>query len=134
MSIGSGSGVIDKAWTDALIKQIRAETTINRDYNVPLAAGSSKDGKTIYIDRSIPTTFDRYVSVHEFVEKRLLDGGIAYAPAHAAATAAELACVKDDGVSIDDYDSFFDRWEKVAARHKLGDGTPPDLETRPYEE
>ena len=70
----------------------------------------------------------------EFVEKALLDTGMPYLPAHAAATATEIACAKDDGIDIDAYDAFFDRWEKVAARHKLGDDTPPDIETKPYTE
>jgi hypothetical protein len=134
VSIGHGSGVIDKAWTDRLVAQISRETTINRDYNVPLAGGISNDGKTIYIDRAIPDDYDAYVSVHEFVEKRLLDAGIDYLPAHAAATATELAAVQDDGIDIDKYDAFWDKWEKVAAKHKIGQDTPPDLEMKPYAE
>jgi hypothetical protein len=144
VSIGSGSGVIDRAWTDALVKQILSECTINRDFNVPLGAGSSQDGQTIYIDKSIPNSYkqkggavvpsDHYVAVHEYVEKRLLDAGIKYLPAHASATATELAAVQDDGFDVNQYDTFFDKWLKVAAKHKLGDDTPPDLELKPYEE
>jgi hypothetical protein len=134
VSIGHGSGVIDKAWTDRLVAQVRAETTLNRDYNVPLAGGISTDGKTIYVDKAIPDDYDDYLRVHEFVEKRLLDSGIDYLPAHAAATAAELAAVEDDGIDIDEYDRFWDRYEKVAAKHKIGQDTPPDLEMKPYTE
>ena len=134
VSVGHGSGVIDTAWTDALVAHIRAKVTIDRSYNVPLAGGISQDGRTVYVDRAIPDDYDPYLAVHEFVEKQLLDAGIPYLPAHAVATAAELAAVKDDGIDVDDYDAFWDRWEKVAAKHQLGDDTPPDIEKKPYTE
>lgn len=134
MSIGHGSGKIDKAWTDAALAFIKSNCRIDRSYNVPLAGGISQDARTVYIDQAIPDTYDAYVAVHEYVEKRMLDAGMDYLPSHAIATAAEIACVQDDGIDVNEYDRFWQRWEKVAARHKLGDNTPPDLETKPYEE
>jgi len=144
VSIGHGSGVIDKAWLDKLIADIEQQTMFDHTYNVPLAGGSSKDGKTIYMDQAIPTTYTqrggaivdvtRYLRVHEYVEKRLIDAGNGYLASHGAATAVELAALQDDGYDVGQYDAFWSKWEKVAAKHKLGDGTPPDLELKPYEE
>ena len=49
-----------------LAKQYRARTytrvrrcTVNIDYDVPWLANRSKDGKTVYIDRHIPTTLPK---------------------------------------------------------------------------
>lgn len=127
MSVGHGSGVIDRAWSDALDADIQRKVTINRNYNVPLAAGISADGKTVYIDHRIPPIYDRYLIVHEYYEWLGLEQGFAYLPAHGAATAVEITTAENDKVDISKYDKFFDKWCKVTARTAWGDNTPPDM-------
>jgi len=144
MSVGHGSGIIDKAWTDELVEHILADFRFDHSFNIPLAGGSSQDATTVYMDKAIPLGYVQrdgkevpawhYLCVHEAVEKWLLDAGLPYLPAHAAATAVEIAAVENDGYDVNQYDAFWSKQEKVAARHNLGDGTPPDLETKPYEE
>jgi hypothetical protein len=144
MSVGHGSGVIDKAWLDQAIADVEKSTTFNHVFNIPLGGGSSKDGKTIYMDASIPASYQqrggqqvdvtKYLRLHEWTEKRLLDAGMTYLPAHGIATAAEIAAVQDDGLDVNQYDSFWTKQLKVAAKHELGDGTPPNLELAPYQE
>lgn len=152
MSIGQGSGDIDRKWLDTLIRFVTTYRKFNHVFNVPLAGGSSMDNKVTYEDQAIPTEYTqtggqkveawKYLSVHEFIEKILIDAFIkmgfpeneVYLPAHGAATAVELAAVQDDGLDVKQYDRFWGQWEKFAAKHELGDGTPPNLELAPYKE
>jgi len=144
VSIGQGSGEIETGWTDGLITWLLEHFRFDHTFNVPLGGGSSPDGNVLYLDKAIPINYVqrndarvpawRYLCVHEGVEKMLLDNGVPYLPAHACATAIELACVADDKFDVAQYDTFWNAQLKVAAQHKLGDGTPPDIEMAPYEE
>jgi hypothetical protein len=77
--------------------------TLDRKHDIPYLAGYSKDGKTIYIDRHMPSSFrydgrdintDRYLILHEEVEKTLIDRlNLHYLHAHQIATRAEQAAV-----------------------------------------
>lgn len=139
MSIGSGT--VKKSWADQAVADATARAFV-QTFNVPLAGGISKDAKTVYMDKAIPRTYTqrdgkvvpvwKYLCVHEFTEKCLLDAGWSYDPAHALATFAEEGCVKADGYDTAQYNAFWDDYEPVAAKHKLGDDTPPDLELKPY--
>lgn len=143
MSVGHGSGVIDKAWIDAAIAFIAEDVRFDHSFNIPLGGGSSADGSVIFMDKRIPKSYRqrnnkevqawRYLCLHEFVEKRLIDAGMPYTPAHACATAAELAAVQDDGFSVDEYDSFWSHYLDIVEKTKLGDDTPPDLDMHAYE-
>ena len=71
--------MMDRA-LDAVVR--RAKKTLDRKHDVPYLAGYSTDGKTIYIDRHMPSSFrcdgrdintDRYLILHEEVEKTLID-------------------------------------------------------------
>src|SRR5258708_872858 len=74
---------------------------IDRSHDIPYLAGYSIDGRRIYIDRHLPPTFehrgkkfgvDRYLLLHEEVEKTLIDAlGLHYQHAHQIATRAEEA-------------------------------------------
>lgn len=152
MSVGHGSGIIEKSWTDELIGLLLEYVRFDHGYNIPLGGGSSVDGSPIYGDKSIPMEYVQkngkkvavwhYLMVHEFVEKAIIDAllkhGVpddkVYTPGHAVGTAAELAAAEDDGVNIDEYDGFYDHWLPVAEKKKLGDGTPPDLDLHAYED
>ena len=88
----------------ALDAVVRRAKTLDRKHDIPYLAGYSKDGKTIYIDRHMPSSFrydgrdintDRYLILHEEVEKTLIDQlNLHYLHAHQIATRAEQAAVR----------------------------------------
>ena len=92
---------------------------IDRGHDVPYLAGYSLDGKTIYIDRHMPSSFktkrrkidtDRFLVLHEEVEKTLIDRlGLHYLHAHQIATRAEEAAVRAAGIAWRDYDRFMQK-------------------------
>jgi hypothetical protein len=100
---------------------------ISRAFEVPEIAGYSMDGLTLYIDRRLPdrmagVPIDRFLEVHEEVEKALEDKlGFSYSHAHEIATAAEREAVELAGFSWTDYDKEMQIWIK-----KL-EGTAKDL-------
>ena len=72
------SFMMDRA-LDAVVRQI---VKLDRRQDIPYFAGYSRDGKTIYIDRHMPKWFtfqarrintDRFLILHELVEKALID-------------------------------------------------------------
>ena len=80
-----------RTWTeniseDALIDVLHAierrVRKLDRTHDIPYIAGYSTDGRTIFIDRHMPRSFswrgkrietDRFLVLHEMVEKTLLD-------------------------------------------------------------
>ena len=93
---------------DRALDAIVHPKTLDRKHDIPYLAGYSKDGKTIYIDRHMPSSFrydgrdintDRYLILHEEVEKTLIDQlNLHYLHAHQIATRAEQAAVRAAGV------------------------------------
>src|SRR5579863_7277230 len=92
--------------------------TINRKYDDPYLAGMSEDHKRIYIDRHIPKkitvknkSFDpaKYLAVHETVERKHMDRGMKYEPAHRLALKAERAVVEADGINWKGYQEIMHR-------------------------
>ena len=85
----------------ALAALARRVGSIDREHDIPYLAGYSLDGKRIYIDRHLPPTFrhrgrdvavDRYLLLHEEVEKALIDHlDLHYQHAHQIATPAAQA-------------------------------------------
>jgi hypothetical protein len=132
---------ISELMLDRAIDAINRRITVVRRYDVPYLAGYSVDGKTIYIDKDLPTGFhyrgehvgtDRYLVLHEAVEKSiLLHFGLKYQHAHQIALRAEQAAVHADGITWTDYDAFMQECIKEAAedRSML---LPPDLDLTPY--
>ncbi len=122
----------------ALLKRVE---TVDRRHDVPYLAGYSKDGGTVYIDRHMPRVFqyhgqevetDRFLIVHEAVEKALLDEvGLHYVHAHQVALRTEQAAVRAAGIRWRDYDRFTKSNIK-----KIGDeritNVPKDLDLTPY--
>jgi len=129
--------MLDRA-LDAIEKRVG---TIDRDHDIPYLAGYSVDGKRIYIDRHLPPTFayrgrtiavDRYLLLHEEVEKTLIDQlKLHYQHAHQIATRAEEAAVRADGISWRAYDRFMEQYVKTAGDERL-DKVPDDLDLKPY--
>ena len=123
---------------DALARRVGS---IDRAHDIPYLAGYSLDGKRIYIDRHLPPTFryrgreiavDRYLLLHEEVEKALIDHlSLHYQHAHQIATRAEEAAVRADGVSWRAYDRFMQQYVKTIGDERLTK-LPDDLDLKPY--
>jgi hypothetical protein len=129
--------MLDRA-LDAIVRRVKK---FDRDHDIPYLAGYSQDGKTIYIDRHMPTSFkcdgrevktDRYLILHEEVEKTLIDQlGLHYLHAHQIATRAEQAAVRAAGIRWQDYDRFMQDNVKKIGDERLTK-VPRDLDTKPY--
>ena len=129
--------MLDRA-LDAIARRVR---TIDRDHDIPYLAGYSLDGKRIYIDRHLPPIFryrgreiavDRYLLLHEEVEKTLIDQlDLHYQHAHQIATRAEEAAVRADGISWRAYDRFMQTYVKRMGDERLTK-LPDDLDLKPY--
>jgi hypothetical protein len=129
--------MLDRA-LDALA---RRTGSIDRAHDIPYLAGYSLDGKRIYIDRHLPLTFrhrgrdvavDRYLLLHEEVEKALIDHlDLHYQHAHQIATRAEEAAVRADGISWRAYDRFMQQYVKTMGDERLTK-LPDDLDLKPY--
>jgi hypothetical protein len=129
--------MLDRA-LDAIEKRVGV---IDRDHDIPYLAGYSLDGRRIYIDRHLPPTFqfrgreiavDRYLLLHEEVEKTLIDQlKLHYQHAHQIATRAEEAAVRADGISWRAYDRFMQQYVKTVGDERL-EKVPDDLDLKPY--
>ena len=123
---------------DAILRRVRK---LDRSHDIPYLAGYSRDGKTIYIDRHLPRTFryrgrdievDRYLILHEEVEKTLIDQlDLHYLHAHQIATRAEEAAVHADRVAWRAYDRFMQKYVKAIGDERLKK-VPDDLDLKPY--
>src|SRR5580704_5694769 len=112
--------MLDRA-LDAIARRVGA---IDRGHDIPYLAGYSLDGKRIYIDR--------YLLLHEEVEKTLIDQlALHYQHAHQIATRAEEAAVRADGVSWRAYDRFMQQYVKQMGDERLTK-LPADLDLKPY--
>jgi hypothetical protein len=129
--------MMDRA-LDAVVRRVRK---LDRKHDVPYLAGYSRDGKIIYIDRHMPSSFryrgrkintDRFLVLHEEVEKTLIDQlNLHYLHAHQIATRAEQAAVRAAGIKWHDYDRFMQKHVKTIGDERLVK-VPPDLDTKPY--
>jgi hypothetical protein len=129
--------MLDRA-LDAIVRSVGG---IDRSHDIPYLAGYSLDGKRIYIDRHLPETFlyrrrairvDRYLLLHEEVEKTLIDQlALHYQHAHQIATRAEEAAVRADGISWRAYDRFMQTYVKRMGDERLTK-VPADLDLKPY--
>src|SRR5215472_5932617 len=125
----------------ALDAVVRRAKKLDRDHDIPYLAGYSNDGKTIYIDRHMPKVWkyrgrevntDRYLILHEEVEKTLIDQlGLHYLHAHQIATRAEQAAVRAAGISWRDYDRFMQKYVKEIGDEGLKK-VPDDLDLKTY--
>ena len=128
--------MLDRA-LDAILRRVR----LDRGHDIPYLAGYSLDGGTIYIDRHLPETFshrgkkvavDRYLILHETVEKTLIDElNLHYLHAHQIATRAEEAAVRADRILWSAYDRFMQRYVKEIGDEGLS-LVPDDLDLKPY--
>jgi hypothetical protein len=129
--------MLDRA-LDAILRRVK---TLDRKHDVPYLAGYSNDGKTIYIDRHLPRAFryrgrdievDRYLILHEEVEKTLIDQlGLHYLHAHQIALRAEQGAVRAGNVRWREYDAFMQKYVKRIGDERLRK-VPADLDLKPY--
>jgi hypothetical protein len=129
--------MLDRA-LDAILRRVKK---LDRTHDVPYLAGYSQDGQTIYIDRHLPPIMnykgrkvdvDRYLIMHEEVEKTLIDQlGLHYLHAHQIATRAEEAAVRAEGILWRDYDRFMQKYVKHIGDERL-QKVPADLDLKPY--
>jgi hypothetical protein len=135
---------ISSPMLSAALNAIRRHKKVDRAHDVPYLAGYSKDGRTIYIDRRLPKSFrtkkgrrvlvDRYLVLHEAMEKTLIDElGLHYQHAHQIAARTEQSAVRADGIPWREYDAFTQRYIRVAAEGQWPKA-PPDLDLTPYED
>jgi len=129
--------MLDRA-LDAILRRVKK---LDRSHDVPYLAGYSMDGKTIYIDRHLPTSFtyrgrtvevDRFLIMHDEVEKTLIDQlDLHYLHAHQIATRAEEAAVRAERISWHAYDRFMQKYVKSVGDERLKK-VPKDLDLKPY--
>lgn len=129
--------MLDRA-LDAILRRVKK---LDRAHDIPYLAGYSKDGKTIYIDRHLPSSFtfrgrtievDRFLILHEEVEKTLIDQlGLHYLHAHQIATRAEEAAVNAERITWAAYDCFMQKYVKSIGDERLSE-VPADLDLKPY--
>jgi hypothetical protein len=129
--------MMDRA-LDAIARRAKR---LDRKHDIPYLAGYSEDGKTIYIDRHMPTSFryqgrevntDRFLILHEEVEKTLIDQlGLHYLHAHQIATRVEQAAVRCAGIGWHAYDRFMQKYVKRIGDERLTK-IPADLDQKPY--
>jgi hypothetical protein len=139
-----------ETWTEdvsgrALLEMLAAALTrpvrISREFDVPYLAGYSRDGRIIYIDRHLPKTLkwrgrrhgiDRFIALHEIVEKSLLDElRLHYLHAHQIALRTEQAAVRAAGIPWRVYDRFTKANSKKIEKEKLT-RVPAALDLVPY--
>lgn len=115
----------------------KREHKINRSHDIPYIGGSSKDGRTVFIDRNLPSkvggiAVDKYLMIHEAIEYALVRTlGYGYERAHHLATAAEKRAVEADGHSWAKYQGALRPFYKPIEHEKLVD-PPKDLALYPY--
>lgn len=114
---------------------------VDQRYDVPLAAGLSKDRKTLYVDRRISLTraiqgkaVDRtpFLLVHEMEEAKREQSGWPYLRAHVRAEKLENEAVKRAGVDPAAYEASWRPDIALAAKTK-NPQLPPDIIKKPYE-
>lgn len=133
---------------DDFIKDMMDEIKLNRDHDIPYLAGYSVSGKTFYIDYKMPKGFtnkkgkyistDKYLMVHEFIEKTLEDAleraglDVPYQLCHQMALRMERNAVENDAVDWNEYNKFMmDQVKEIGSRQDYPN-TPKDLDLKPY--
>ncbi|OJI06659.1 hypothetical protein Micr_00731 [Candidatus Micrarchaeum sp.] len=115
--------------------------SISTDYDIKYTGGYSKDGKVIYIARTLPKEIEikgKKLSLinsiglhHELVEKWLVDDLYQYPYAHEVATKIEKQYVESLGIEWHDYDEAVGKLLHENYEKKL-EKSPKDLDLSPY--
>ena len=109
--------------------------------DVPYGGGTSRDGKTVYIDRRIPRFLDvdgkqvdvhKLIAEHEIAEYAAMAKGESYADAHNKALHTENDDAESEGIKHADYERIIKPYVDEAMRAAKPDGIPSDLNEQPY--
>ena len=116
---------------------------VDYDHDVRWMSCLSKDGKTMYIDRTLPRVLDNNgksllivhpLQVHETTEYGLMTAGMAYLPAHRQATAAEKAYMRKSGFDWDAWEAWCRGELSRLERRKITKPVPnPDVKPAPHD-
>ena len=142
----SGKVVDEAEWKRrALVKSIKAAASapkINREFDVPYLAGSSNDGKTVYIDKRVPhqldikgKTFDPApaLAAHEQAEHRAMMKGKSYTAAHREdGLPVERKVVEASGIDWASYQEQMHKLVENVTEPESAKHPPPDLYLKPY--
>jgi hypothetical protein len=148
---GEDNGLLNSQVIDRILKnpEIRSRVygfhTLNYEYDLPYLGGYSVDGKTIYLDRHLPSVLTleedgrkkefnpyRHIEDHEVFEKAIMDViGWGYEHAHHAANGFERRGVLRAGLFWNPYNRALGPYIKGAEHEKLKK-VPADLDMRPY--
>jgi hypothetical protein len=132
----------NKALLDC-VEAIKKKVKIDRSYDIPLLAGYSKDGSTLYVDKDMPEGYIsrktksfvnalHFLLFHEGIEKALIDAyELIYEPPHEVAQCVEHDAVEASGADTKEYNGFMEQWIKHA-RDKKKYRVPKDLDMTPY--
>lgn len=141
-----GDHEVDQALANPSVRRQLARTPrFDRSWDVPYLGGYSVDGRTVYLDRHLPKTLiyrgakhgypvdiDRFLILHEEVEKALIDQlEFSYAHAHEVATRAEENAVRAAGIEVGWYRKALKPFIKADARERLL-RVPNELDMTPY--
>ena len=127
---------------------LESQVKIDNTHSIPYTAGYSKDGKTIYIDKEVPSTLlvksgivgrvsiplHKTFAFHEIIEKALEDSEfeLDYEIAHQIALRSERALVESYGADWNDYNTkTLELVDKIYKRAKF-ENVPKDLDLEPY--
>ncbi len=123
------------------VQALKQRARVDRRWDIPYLAGYSRAGRTIFIDRDLPRTFEHrgrrvriepFMIIHEAVEISLLDKlGLDYQDAHLVALMAERSAVQACGVAWTGYQRFMLRHIKRAGSKQLK-LVPRNLHLTPY--
>jgi hypothetical protein len=135
--------LVSQTELDEAVRAIVRQVRVDRRYDIPYLAGSSRDGRTIYIDRHLPRTLAvrgtaipiaPFLILHEAVEKLLFDRfTLTYPLAHQIALRLEQVAVRNAGLSWRAYNRFTQGYVKQVHEEHL-QRLPADLEIKPYED
>ena len=129
------------------LRKIRANGSdqgmkVDRTYDDPYLAGMSQDHRRLYIDKRVPKkltvkgkTFDpaKYLGVHEKTERKYMDAGMKYQPAHRLALKAERRAVEADGIEWNGYQAQMYKLASVTEHEASSRLHPPtDLYAGPF--
>ena len=138
------TGATRKEYVDKKLKQNNPlPYKINCNHDVPYGGGTSKDGKTVYIDHHIPEfikvkgkkiNIHESIAVHEHAEfPRMAKHNDSYETAHADyANPAEKEYVERHGINWDDYNRAVEKIVRVDSEDTPSPNIPKDLYLKPY--
>ena len=136
-----GETLISSTVLDEALRSIIRQVRLDWAHDIPYLAGSSRDGRTVFIDRHLPRSMAcgsrrvpvaPFIILHEVVEKLLFDRfRITYPHAHQIALRIEQVAVRNAGISWHDYNALMQEHVKEAHDERIV-LLPRDLEIKPY--